>query len=186
MKVNNFDILREMSARNGKIMLLPLDNIKGMQKTKRGTEITIGGPDEILMGLMAQQYIGGMLLADKDEYAAVKATLETPEAPVKVDVEGLACACYLAMFPDDGEYRAPWSQCSTHVTDSWKRVAQAAYNYTRPVLNEAEWSVVLEALDFRWRSVSYGNCIGHDEVEETNNLVKTFQAVAAKIKARGK
>jgi hypothetical protein len=97
------------------------------------------------------------------------------QAPVKVDVEGLARALYEAVWnmPD----RVPFEKVQGK--EIFERLAQAAYNYTRPVLSEAEWGVVVEALE-RAEDWERGG------ERKYNAKGDELRAVATKIKARGK
>jgi hypothetical protein len=75
-KVNNFDVLKVMGERSGKIQLAPLSNIGNMKAVKQGTQLTIGVAGNVISGLMLGEYVGGLILADKVEFEAVKAELE--------------------------------------------------------------------------------------------------------------
>ena len=49
--VNNFDVLKEMSKRDMKIYLAPLDNVLGAKKTSKGTKVEIGVGMDCIAGL---------------------------------------------------------------------------------------------------------------------------------------
>lgn len=74
---DNFDVLREMSARGGNIQIAPLNNILRMQKVKLGTQITIGVGGDVLTGITMGKFVGGLLLADRDEFTAIQLELDT-------------------------------------------------------------------------------------------------------------
>ena len=76
MKPNNFDILKTMSERNLDIRLAPLGNILRAQLTKKGTQITIGFPGDVVAAVMDGKFVGGLLLADRKQYNAVAKELE--------------------------------------------------------------------------------------------------------------
>lgn len=74
--VNNFDVLKEMGKRNGKIFLAPLGtNFLRAQKVKAGGQVTMAVSEEALMGLFTKRYVGGLILADRGEFERVKAEL---------------------------------------------------------------------------------------------------------------
>lgn len=77
-KVSNFDVMRVMSERDLDIRLSPLDNIINMQTTHKGkdTNVTIGVYGNIIADIMNGRFVGGLILADKLEFARVKAELE--------------------------------------------------------------------------------------------------------------
>ena len=80
MKANNFDVMKVMSERNMNIMLAPIGtNFVRAKQTKLGTEVTMGCPDSVLAGLLApgQNFVGGLILADKTQFEQVKTELES-------------------------------------------------------------------------------------------------------------
>jgi hypothetical protein len=79
---NNFDVMKAMCAANRKIQIAPLGNILRMRKTKRGTEVTIGVSGDIIMELMAGDYVGGLILCDKAEFEETAQAIEVKVAPV--------------------------------------------------------------------------------------------------------
>jgi len=98
-------------------------------------------------------------------------------------VEGLArvLAATLHEGPlEEDELPWSWEKMGPEPTARWLNVAQAAYNYTRPVLTEAEWGVVVESLEERAASLEYLR------EGEPDSEIDKIRAVSAKIKARGK
>lgn len=79
MKVNNFDVLKAIGERNGSIQLAPLSNIINMKKVKAGTQITIGVGGDVIFGIMEGKYVGGLILADKAQFDAIKEEMEGSE-----------------------------------------------------------------------------------------------------------
>ena len=76
MSVNNFDVLKEMGKRKLDIQLAPLDNISRLRKTKLGTQVTIGVAGDLVGAIgMEGKYVGGLILANKAEFNAVKAEM---------------------------------------------------------------------------------------------------------------
>lgn len=76
MKVNNFDVLKTMCERNMKCQLAPLGNLVGAKVVKAGTQVTIGVGGNVVTGLTLGKYVGGLILADKAEFDALKAEME--------------------------------------------------------------------------------------------------------------
>ena len=76
--VNSFDVMKEMSRRNGKIQLAPLSNIEhaAYSKKVKGTRITIGIAGNVVTGILTGDYVGGLILCDKDEFNRIKAEME--------------------------------------------------------------------------------------------------------------
>ncbi len=82
-KPNGFDVMKEVSRRNGKIFMAPLGNILRMNKVKAGSQITIGVPYEVMMGLIQDRYVGGLFVVDKEEFARVEAELAAAKEPAE-------------------------------------------------------------------------------------------------------
>lgn len=77
MKVNNFDVLKEMGNRDGNISMAPLSNIIRVRKVKAGTQITIGVAGNDVVGRIARgELYGGFIMADKAEFDQVKKEME--------------------------------------------------------------------------------------------------------------
>ena len=77
MSVNNFDVLKEMSVRDMKVGLSPLDNIVNLKKVKHGTQVTIGVAGDLVAALgIEHKFVGGLILADKDEFNALKSEMQ--------------------------------------------------------------------------------------------------------------
>ena len=79
-KVNSFDVLKEMSARNMSIQLAPLDNITEARKVKAGTKVTIGIGGDVVGSILNNKFVGGLILADRKEFEAVRKELEARDA----------------------------------------------------------------------------------------------------------
>lgn len=77
MKANSFDVLKEMGERDMNVMLAPLSNIIRANKVKAGTQITIGFAGDVIAGIMDGKYVGGLILADKEEFERVKREIES-------------------------------------------------------------------------------------------------------------
>lgn len=75
--VDNFEVMAEMCRRGLKIYMAPLSNIAEMQKVKAGAQITIGVEEHIMWGLNDSKFCGGFLLADKEQFDALKKELES-------------------------------------------------------------------------------------------------------------
>lgn len=76
--VNNFDVLKKMSADNMDIMLLPnATNRHAVDVKGENTYITYGAPKELgLRFLKGDKFVGGVILANETQYNEVKAKLE--------------------------------------------------------------------------------------------------------------
>lgn len=79
MSVNNFDVLKKMGERGKNIQMAPLGNITNMQKVKAGTQITIGFAGDVITGITFGRFVGGLILADKEEFDAIKSELRQLE-----------------------------------------------------------------------------------------------------------
>lgn len=73
---DNWAILREMSLRDMNIGLAPLGNVVQVQLTKAGTQVTIGWPGDIVAKLARGEFLGGLILADAEQYAQIRKELE--------------------------------------------------------------------------------------------------------------
>ena len=76
--VNSFDVMKEMCRRNGKIQLAPLPNVEhaNYSKKAKGTRVTIGVAGNVVTGILLGNYVGGLILCDKDEFNRIKAEME--------------------------------------------------------------------------------------------------------------
>lgn len=79
--MNNFDVLKRMGSRSGKVQLAPLGNIISAKMVKAGTQVTIGVGGNIIHGIMNGEYVGGLILADKAEFEATKSEMEAEASP---------------------------------------------------------------------------------------------------------
>lgn len=75
--VSPLEILRVMCERNMDIRMAPLDNILRMQTVKAGAQITIGADRQTMDALTKGGCVGGLLVANGAQYAALKAELES-------------------------------------------------------------------------------------------------------------
>jgi hypothetical protein len=77
-KIGNFEIWKEMAKRNLKIQLSPSENITNASYSKktRGTTISIGVDGNICTQIALGQFVGGLLLCDREQYFAIKKELE--------------------------------------------------------------------------------------------------------------
>lgn len=78
MKINNFDVLKRMGETCGdKLQLAPLDNITNLRKVRTGTEVTIGVAGDVISVLgIEHRFVGGLILADKATFDALKAEMQ--------------------------------------------------------------------------------------------------------------
>jgi hypothetical protein len=75
-KVGNFDVLKVMCERNMDVRLSTLDNVKSARKVKGGTLLSIGVSGVIVTGITFGKFVGGLLIADREQFNAVKSELE--------------------------------------------------------------------------------------------------------------
>lgn len=77
-KVNNWEVLKVMSARDMDIGLAPLSNVEGVTYNQRkgGSLVRIGFPGNILGKIARGGYLGGLILADAAQYEQVRKELE--------------------------------------------------------------------------------------------------------------
>lgn len=76
MKIGTFDILKAMTDRNMDVRLSTLDNITNLELKKGNTFIRIGMSGDVLNGIAKGKFIGGFLIADKDQWNKIKQELE--------------------------------------------------------------------------------------------------------------
>lgn len=75
-KVGTFDVLKVMCERNMDIRLSTLENVTNLRKVKRGTQITIGFYGDVVAAIANGKFVGGLLLADNEQFRAVQEELE--------------------------------------------------------------------------------------------------------------
>jgi hypothetical protein len=84
-KANSFDVFKIMCASdNKKLQLSPLGNILGAKKVKAGTQVTIGVSGNVVTGITFGQYVGGLILCDKDEFERIAKMLEEGKSAEEV------------------------------------------------------------------------------------------------------
>lgn len=74
--VNNFDVLKRMSAENMDIRLAPAGNVLRMQKVKAGTQLTIGVEGDVLWPITSGELIPNLILFSKKQFDELKAKME--------------------------------------------------------------------------------------------------------------
>ena len=80
-KVSNFDVLKTMSQRGMSVQLAPLDNIVELRKVKAGTNVTIGVAGDVVGAIYNNKFVGGLILADAEQYRQIKNELEADPRP---------------------------------------------------------------------------------------------------------
>lgn len=78
-KVGTFDVLKVMCDRNMDVRLSTLDNVTQLLRTKHGTKITIGFSGDV-MEIARGKFVGGMLIADAEQFRAIQRELESQKA----------------------------------------------------------------------------------------------------------
>ena len=76
-KIGTFDVLKVMCERNMDIRLSTLDNVTELRKVKAGTRITIGFYGDVVSGIALGKFVGGLLLANNEQFQAIKKELES-------------------------------------------------------------------------------------------------------------
>lgn len=74
-KPNGFDVMKAMSAKERDIRLAPIGNVTRVQKTKRGTLVTIGVEGDVIAGLAQGRFLGGLILCDREDWRKTEAEL---------------------------------------------------------------------------------------------------------------
>jgi hypothetical protein len=74
--IDNFDVMKAMSAANGRIYLAPIGNILTVKKVKAGTQIAIGIGGDFIGAIARGELVGGLILADKVQFNNTKRELE--------------------------------------------------------------------------------------------------------------
>lgn len=78
--VGSFEVITRMINSDGQAYLSPLDNIISMRKVKAGVQITIGVGDPVTIEKIASGgFVGGLLLADKEEFRRMKTEMEAAD-----------------------------------------------------------------------------------------------------------
>lgn len=87
-KVGTFDVLKAMTDRNMDIRLSTLDNVTNLELKKGNTFVRIGFSGNV-MGIAKGEFVGGLLIANNEQFQSIKAELEAaPEQPVQERKEG--------------------------------------------------------------------------------------------------
>jgi hypothetical protein len=71
-----FDVLKVMCERNMDIRLSTLDNMRQIKKIKGGTQVTIGIHGDVVLGLATGKFVGGLLLADAEQFRQIEKELK--------------------------------------------------------------------------------------------------------------
>lgn len=90
MSVNNFDVLKAMGERNMDVQLAPLSQVTNLKKVRAGTQVTIGVGGDVVAAIgIENKFVGGLILADKTQFATVRAELEAAQnAPKEEQARG--------------------------------------------------------------------------------------------------
>jgi hypothetical protein len=75
--VGTFDVLKEMCARNMDVRLSTLDNVSELRKVRGGTKVTIGIAGDIVSAVPLGKFVGGLLIADAEQFKAIQKELES-------------------------------------------------------------------------------------------------------------
>jgi len=75
-KIGTFDILKVMTDRNMDIRLSTLDNITNLELKKGNSFIRIGFSGDVVNGIANNEFVGGLLLARKEQWEEIRRELE--------------------------------------------------------------------------------------------------------------
>jgi hypothetical protein len=76
-EVSHFEICKAMADADLGIQIAPLENITDLRKVRAGTKVTIGVPGDVVAAIgIERRYVGGLLLIDREQYAATKKKME--------------------------------------------------------------------------------------------------------------
>ena len=76
-KVGTFDVLKVMCERDMDVRLSTLDNVTEARKVKGGSKVSIGVAGDVVTGIALGKFVGGLLIADREQFHQVKRELET-------------------------------------------------------------------------------------------------------------
>jgi hypothetical protein len=88
--INNFDVLKRMSADNRDIRMAP-SNLLRANYTKAGTQVTMGVEGNVVGGLLNGNLVACLLLWDREQFNATKAQLEQESAAPATLGDGTIC-----------------------------------------------------------------------------------------------
>lgn len=75
-KIGTFDVLKQMAERNMDVRLSTLDNITDLELKKGNSFIRIGMSGDVVQGIAKGKFIGGFLIADREQWNRIKSELE--------------------------------------------------------------------------------------------------------------
>lgn len=77
-KVGHFDICRAMARGNKDIRMSLLENVTNLSYSKltKGTTVTIGIDGNLVGAIFNNQFVGGLILCDREQYFAMAKELE--------------------------------------------------------------------------------------------------------------
>jgi hypothetical protein len=83
MKAGHFDICREMAKRGLDIRMSLLENVTNLRYSKRnkGTTVSIGIDGNVVGSIFNNEFVGGLLLCNKEQYFAIQKELEVQSDP---------------------------------------------------------------------------------------------------------
>lgn len=69
-----------MGKRNLDIRLAPLSNVTNLKKVRAGTQVTIGVEGDVVAAIGIEgKYVGGLILADKEQFNALVKEMENAQ-----------------------------------------------------------------------------------------------------------
>lgn len=77
MKISSFEVMKVMCERDMDIRIAPLDNVINLKKVKAGTNVTIGVGGDVVGSIFAGDFVGGLILANKNQFREIEKELST-------------------------------------------------------------------------------------------------------------
>jgi hypothetical protein len=75
-KVHPFDVFKHLSSSNGEIKVIAMDNLVGVQRTKKGANVVLKVDPHTAQQLLTEPMAGALILVPTSAYNAARAILE--------------------------------------------------------------------------------------------------------------
>lgn len=74
-EANFVEVFHELMRLDRDVLLAPMGCVSKIERTKKGGRVTINVAPDMIEGLLALRYAGGLIVADKDEFRAAELKL---------------------------------------------------------------------------------------------------------------